>query len=72
MTPTMEFSPDWVPSILFDRLFLLELLFAVAATALYLKLKSPRFCDVRRHGLRFETGIPNMKSASGMCSPIGD
>jgi hypothetical protein len=65
MTPTTEFSPDWVPAILFDRLFILELLFAIAVTALYLKLKSP--CDVRHRDLIFEMDTPNMKFASGMC-----
>ena len=71
MTPTMEFGPDWVPAILFDRLFILELLFAIAVTALYLKLKSPKLCDVRHRDLIFEMDTPNMEFASGMC-PINN
>jgi hypothetical protein len=54
MTPTMELGPDWVPAMIFDRLFILELLFAIAVTALYLKLKSPKLCDVRYCDLIFD------------------
>jgi hypothetical protein len=51
MTPTMELGPDWVPAMIFDRLLILELLFAIAVIALYLKLKSSKLCDVRYRDL---------------------
>ena len=60
MTPTMELGPDWVSAMIFYRLLILELLFAIAVTALYLKLKSPKLCDVRYRDLIFEMDIPNM------------
>jgi hypothetical protein len=67
MTPTMEFGPDLVPAMIFDRLLILELLFAIAVTALYLKLKPPKPCDVRYRDLISQMDIPNMEFTSGIC-----